>query len=60
METTLILSIIQLALQYGVPGAIGIIKAWEVDPANITDADIANLRAMRPPESYFNTGDPGA
>ena len=45
----------QLATQYGIPGVISIIKAWEVDPANITDADIAKLREMKPPESYFQS-----
>lgn len=54
METALILSIVQLAVQYGIPGVISIIKAWEVDPANITDADIAALKDMKPPEAYFS------
>lgn len=49
----LIATIVELAVKYGVPGVISIIKAWQVDPANITDADIEALKQIKPPEEYF-------
>lgn len=45
------LAIIQLIVQYGIPGAIQIIQL--VNKPTITEADIAALRDIKPPESFF-------
>ncbi len=45
--------IIQLILQYGIPGAIQIISL--INKPTITDADIAELKNIKPPESFFTT-----
>lgn len=45
------LLIIQMIAQYGIPGFIQI---WEIaNKPTITDADIAALRDIKPPESFF-------
>lgn len=43
--------IAQLIVQYGIPGAIQIIQI--INKTSITDADLAALRDIRPPESFF-------
>ncbi len=43
--------IAQLIIQYGIPGAIQIIQI--INKTSITDADIAALRDIKPPESFF-------
>ncbi len=45
------LAVITLIVQYGIPGFI---KIWEIaNKPTITEADIAELRDIKPPESYL-------
>jgi hypothetical protein len=43
--------ILQLIIQYGIPGAIQIVQALSKD--SITLADIQALKDIKPAESYF-------
>ena len=52
MELALIRAIVELAIKYGIPGAIAIIRAWETE-GDPTAEDIADLREMTLPEDFF-------
>jgi hypothetical protein len=43
--------ILQLIAQYGIPGFFQILDA--INKTTITEADIAKLRDIKPPEFYF-------
>ena len=63
MEMAMIIAIAELVLKHGVPAALSIIKAWEVE--NPTADDFRELAERMPEAStYFNdaeseTGRPG-
>jgi hypothetical protein len=54
--TPLAIALVQLIVQYGIPGAIQIINA--INKPTISQADIDALAAIKPPESYFNIPKP--
>lgn len=56
MEAQIIMSITQLIIKYGIPGALKILKAWDVD--NPTIEDIEALPDLKPPDSYFEKENP--
>ena len=45
------LAIIQLIIQYGIPGAVQIFQA--LNKESITKADLDRLKDIKPPEWYF-------
>lgn len=47
----IVVTILQLIIQYGIPGAIQIISL--VNKPTITQADLDELAKIKPPESYF-------
>jgi len=58
MELTTLLTIGQLIAKYGVPAAVSIIGAWQIE-GEPTREDIDRLKNMVPrPESYFKSGQP--
>ncbi len=50
------ITIAQLIIQYGIPGAIQIIQI--INKTSITDADLVALRDIKPPESFFTISTP--
>ena len=51
MEALFLITIGNLVVKYGIPGALKIIKAWNVE--NPTIEDIKALPDLKPPEDYF-------
>lgn len=47
-------AVLQLLVEYGLPGTIKIIKAWQVE--NPTIEDIKALPDLKDPEEYFEEG----
>jgi hypothetical protein len=57
MEFAMIVTIVELIAKYGVPTALKIIKAWQVE--NPTADDFRALaQSMPPAEEYFATKTP--
>lgn len=48
-------ALLELALKYGVPGAVEIIKQWDIDEPTLEDIEALKLRVPRP-ETYFEEG----
>jgi hypothetical protein len=53
MQLPFIMTIIELVIKYGIPGVVAIMAAWKIDKEEVTQADIAFLRSMKPPEDFF-------
>jgi hypothetical protein len=51
MELAFILAIAELVLKHGIPSALRIIQAWDVD--NPTQEDIEDLKKRVPPPGEF-------
>lgn len=51
----LLVAIGELTLKYGVPAALRIIRAWDVESP--TDEDIKALREMKPAGEYFKSSE---
>ena len=53
MDLSFVLALAELVIKYGIPGALAIVQAWQTDKTEITQADIDNLRSMKPPTGFF-------
>jgi len=57
VTATFIITIIELAIKYGVPTVMEVIRTWDGDTESITEDDIQRLRDLvKRPDEYFEKG----